>query len=367
MPEMDVHTKLRTYADPKLCQELLQEIKALVSRPLRFMEVCGTHTVSIYHSGLRALLPQEVEHISGPGCPVCVTHAREVAACIELAAQPGVIVATFGDMMRVPDSQGRSLKQSKAQGADVRVCYSPAEALHVAQANPERKVVFLGVGFETTAPAVAATMKQAKTQGMDNIFLLSCHKRIPPALKALLQGAGVDVDALLLPGHVATVIGLESFGFVAGEYGVPAAVAGFEPGDILMGLYSLARQGEEKRAEVENAYPRAVKDGGNPKAQEIMHEVFTPCTVPWRGLGEIDHSGLLLRPEYAAYDAWSMFGLSEVEDYDPPGCGCGEVLKGRMHPRQCPLFGGRCTPSQPVGPCMVSTEGSCAAVFKYGI
>ena len=354
------------YADPELCRQVADKIQDTLQGRLRFMEVCGTHTVSIYQTGLRSLLPPGVEHVSGPGCPVCVTHAREVAACIELTAQPGVIVATFGDMMRVPDSRGRSLKQAKAQGADVRTCYSPIETLPMAQANPEKEVVFLGVGFETTAPAVAATVKQASAEGVKNISILSCHKRIPPALKALLKGTDVEVDALLLPGHVATVTGLEPFRFVAREYKVPAAVAGFQPADILMGLYCLARQRARGESEVENTYPRAVREGGNPRAQKIMDEVFTLCTVPWRGLGEIEESGLHLSPDYAAFDAWLKFGLGGIQEEDPPGCGCGEVLKGRLHPRQCPLFGTKCNPSQPVGPCMVSTEGSCAAVFKYG-
>ena len=367
MPEMDVHTKLRTYADPKLCQELLQEIKALVSRPLRFMEVCGTHTVSIYHSGLRALLPQEVEHISGPGCPVCVTHAREVAACVHLAFEPEVIVASFGDMLRVPDAQGRSLKTAKAQGADVRICYSPLDALEIASEQAHKQVVFLGVGFETTAPAVAAMVKQAAKRNIFNLSVLSCHKLIPPALRHLMQQGETLVDAFILPGHVCTIMGVQPFRFISHEFNVPGAVAGFEPADILMALRCLALQQAEGLVEAPNAYPRGVTEEGNRAAQAVMQEVFRQTSVSWRGLGRIEDSGLTLAPEYARFDAWNRFDFSGVAGDDPPGCRCGEVLKGSLHPRRCPLFGRTCTPSHPVGPCMVSTEGSCAAVFRYGL
>jgi hydrogenase expression/formation protein HypD len=366
---MDVQTKntLQTYTDPELCRELARRIKDRVRGRLRFMEVCGTHTVSIYKSGLRSLLPPEVEHVSGPGCPVCVTHAREVAACLKLAEDPQMIVATFGDMMRVPDSRGRSLQGAKALGADVRVCYSPMQAVDLARANPEREVVFLGVGFETTAPGVAATLKVARAQGVDNLSLLSCHKRVPPALQTLLDNKDIEVDAFLLPGHVSTVIGLTPYRFLSEDFGIPAVVAGFEPVDILMALDDLSRQQAFGMAEVVNAYPRAVKNDGNPSAMAVMDEVFDQHTVKWRGLGEMENSGMLLSPEFAQFDAWDKFGLSGIEDGEPPGCRCGEVLKGILRPRQCPLFGEKCTPSQPVGPCMVSTEGSCAAVFRYGV
>ncbi|MFO7802228.1 MAG: hydrogenase formation protein HypD [Desulfovermiculus sp.] len=365
--EIKAKNTFTTYADPGLCRELARRIQDRVKGRLRFMEVCGTHTVSIYTSGLRSLLPHEVEHVSGPGCPVCVTHAREVAACLQLAEGQQVTVATFGDMMRVPDSRGRSLQGAKALGADVRVCYSPVEAVNLARANPQREIVFLGVGFETTAPGVAATLKQARSKGVDNLSLLSCHKRVPPALHALLDNKDVEVDAFLLPGHVSTVIGLKPYRFLSYKFGIPAVVAGFEPADILMALDNLAQQQAAGRAEVVNAYPRAVKDDGNPTALAVMSEVFAQHTVKWRGLGEIEDSGLLLTPEYAPFDAWKRFGLSGIEDSEPPGCRCGEVLKGIIQPGQCPLFGEKCTPSQPVGPCMVSTEGSCAAVYRYGV
>ncbi len=358
---------MQGYADPKLCRELADKIAQSLTGRLRFMEVCGTHTVSIYRFGLRTMLPLTVEHVSGPGCPVCVTHAREVAASIALAAVPKVIVGTFGDMIRVPDSTGQSLQQAKAQGADVRICYSPIDILQTARSNPGHEVVFLGVGFETTAPAVAAVVKQAKAEGLTNLSLLSCHKRIPPALQFLLQNQDVAVDAFLLPGHVCTVIGLQPFAFLRSEYTIPAAVAGFEPADILMGLFVLARMQVENRVEIVNAYPRAVKDKGNPTALAVLGEVFVPGDADWRGLGKIQDSGFFLAPEYKDFDAWERFDLEDIEDKEPPGCQCGQVLKGQLHPRQCPLFGRKCTPSRPVGPCMVSTEGSCAAVFRYGM
>ena len=358
---------LQAYSDPGLCRELADTIQANLKGQMRFMEVCGTHTVSIYQSGLSSLLPPGVEHVSGPGCPVCVTHAREVAAALELALNPKVMVVTFGDMMRVPDSRGRNLKQVQAQGGEVRICYSPLEALHLARTNPGREVVFLGVGFETTAPGVAATLQQAGAEGLQNFSLLSCHKLIPPALRFLLDSREVQVDAFLLPGHVSTVIGLTPYRFLTADFGVPAVVAGFEPADILMALYALVSQLTSGRAKVENAYPRAVKDEGNRSAQAVMQEVFVAADVEWRGLGLIEESGLFLRPEYEGFDAWARFGLKGIEDREPPGCLCGQVLKGVLKPRQCPLFGGKCTPSYPVGPCMVSTEGSCAAVFRYGM
>jgi hydrogenase expression/formation protein HypD len=290
-----------------------------------------------------------------------------VAASITLAEIPKVIVSTFGDMMRVPDSRGRSLQQVKAQGADIRVCYSPIDVLQTARDNPGHEVIFLGVGFETTAPAVAAVFKQAKTEGLVNLSLLSCHKRISPALQFLLQSQDVAVDAFLLPGHVCTVIGLQPFAFLRSVYTIPAAVAGFEPADILMGLFALAGMRMGNRAKIVNAYPRAVKDNGNPAAQAVLEEVFVCGDADWRGLGKIKESGFFLAPEYKDFDAWERFALKKIEDREPPECQCGQVLKGQLHPSQCPLFGRKCTPSRPVGPCMVSTEGSCAAVFRYGM
>ena len=356
-----------TLHDPELCQALLRRLEDLLDRPMRFMEVCGTHTVSIFRGGLRTILREQVTHLTGPGCPVCVTHDREVAAFLKLAEQPNVIIATFGDLMRVPGPDGRSLKHAQADGARVSVIYSPLDALTLAADNPDATVVFLGVGFETTAPAVAATVLAAEQRKLDNFAVFSCHKLVPPALAALLGDPDNGIDAFLLPGHVSTVLGLSPFRFVAEDWKRPAIVAGFEPADILDALCRMARQYREGEFKVENAYPRAVNDDGNPKARAILSQVFRTADALWRGLGVIPGSGLALAPAYQRFDALARLGLSLPETKPLPGCRCGEVLKGKMPPNECPLFGKVCTPANPVGPCMVSTEGSCSAYFKYGL
>lgn len=366
-----------TLRDPQLCRAQLRRLDAVLDRPLRFMEVCGTHTVSIFRSGLRHLLPAQVTHISGPGCPVCVTHDSEIAALLQLARMPEVILATFGDLLRVPGPDKTSLKHAQADGARVEVVYSPLDALNLARQHPEATIVFPGIGFETTAPGVAAAVLLAEAEHLDNFALLSCHKRVAPALHALLADAdgnasddasgNTAIDAFLLPGHVATVLGLEPFAFVATTYARPAVVAGFEPADILDALLRIAVQRREGRAEVENAYPRAVNAQGNPQARAVLDQVFQPADALWRGLGRIPASGLALREKYARFDAAVRFNIRLTEGPALPGCRCGEILKGRMTPDRCPLFGTGCTPAQPVGPCMVSTEGSCAAWFKYGL
>ena len=360
--------------NPELCRAQLHRLEQLLDRPLRFMEVCGTHTVSIFRHGLRSLLPEGVTHLSGPGCPVCVTHDSEVAAFLRLAAEPGVILATFGDLMRVPGPDRRSLKHAQAEGARVEVVYSPLDALALAAANPAHTVVFPGVGFETTAPAVAATLLVAERDKRANFAVLSCHKLVPPALDALLRepdcapvATSCSIDALLLPGHVSTVLGLEPYAFLAETHHRPAVVAGFEPADILDGLCRLARMRREGRAEVENAYPRAVHPQGNPKARAVLEQVFEPADALWRGLGRIPASGLALKPAFARFDAAARFDLHLEDIPAPRGCRCGEILKGRLNPDACPLFGTACTPASPVGPCMVSTEGSCAAWYRYAL
>ncbi|HWR03929.1 MAG TPA: hydrogenase formation protein HypD [Humidesulfovibrio sp.] len=359
---------LDQFHDPGLCKSVLERLCAtLDGKPLRFMEVCGTHTVAIFRSGLRSLLPKEIVHLSGPGCPVCVTHEAEINAFLDLAEKPNVIIATFGDLMRVPGSRGRTLKAAQADGARVAVVYSPPDALKLAAENPDATVVFLGVGFETTAPGVAASLKMAKAQGIANYRVLSFHKLVPPALDALLSDPETDIDAFIMPGHVSAIIGLAPYLPVATRYGKAAAIAGFEPLDILQALLFLAECKRDGRAEVVNLYRRVVRDEGNAKARAMLAEVFTPADALWRGIGEIPGSGLEIAPEYAAYDAKRDFGI-EIKDCPPlPGCKCGEVLKGKMAPNLCPLFGKACTPAKPVGPCMVSTEGSCAAYFKYQV
>lgn len=354
------------FKDPQLCKILLARIHAELDGELRFMEVCGTHTVSIFRSGVRSLLSDKVVHLSGPGCPVCVTHDSEVAAFLELAGK-NAIITTFGDLMRVPGPEKKTLKSAQAEGARVKVVYSPFDALKIAQDNPHDKVVFLGVGFETTAPAIAATVKVAREQGIGNFSVLCFHKLVPPALDALVGDPELKVQAFLLPGHVSAIIGVEPYRFLASKHGLPAVVAGFEPVDILQALYMFVTMRNEGKVEVVNAYTRVVSDEGNPKAVSIMNEVFSPCDALWRGIGLIPGSGLTIRDEYADYDAMRVFGMQLHDVPEIKGCRCGDVLKGKMSPEKCPLFGKACTPASPVGPCMVSTEGSCAAYYKYRI
>jgi hydrogenase expression/formation protein HypD len=353
------------FSDPDLARGVLGRIGRELEGRLRFMEVCGTHTVTIFQSGLRSLLPDGLRHISGPGCPVCVTHPEEIAEALQVARLPGVVTTTFGDMMRVPGPDGSSLKTVQAEGARVRICYSPFEALRLAAESPQLEVVFLAVGFETTAPAVAATLKRGAAEGVENFSVLSFHKRIPPAVRHLMLSAEAGVDGFLLPGHVSTVIGVHPYRFVGEELGLPAVVTGFEPLDILQGLLMLIRARKERRPAVLNQYTRAVSEQGNRTARQVMHEVFRTQTAKWRGLGPIEESGLTPAPEYAGFDARKRFQLDVEPAEEPRGCGCGQVLQGRIRPDQCALFGRACTPASPVGPCMVSTEGSCAAYFKY--
>ncbi len=358
---------LRQFRDPGLCRDLLERLRAELDGELRFMEVCGTHTVAIFHSGLRSLLPPQVVHLSGPGCPVRVTHESEVNAFLDLAGRDGVIVATFGDLMRVHGRKGANLKSAQAAGARVAVVYSPPDALALARDNPGDTVIFLGVGFETTAPTVAGTVLMAREQGIANFKVLAFHKLVPPALAALLSDQDGRIDAFILPGHVSAIIGTQPYGFIASRFATSATVTGFEPVDILESLLFLATCQREGRAEVKNLYRRVVADDGNPKAREIMDRVFRPSDALWRGLGRIPDSGLTFREEYADFDAERLFGLT-IEECPPlPGCRCGDVLRGRIRPDQCPLFKTACTPARPVGPCMVSTEGSCAAYFKYQV
>lgn len=356
----------RAFQDPALCKALLNRLThALEGRAMRFMEVCGSHTVAIFQSGLRSLLPPQVTHLSGPGCPVCVTHEAEVAAFLDLAGRAGVIIATFGDLLRVPGPGGQSLKHAQAQGARVEVVYSPLDALALARKQPDATVVFLGIGFETTAPATAATLLSARQQRVGNFCVLSLHKLVPPALRSLLEDAENGIDAFLLPGHVSTILGLGPYRFLAEDFRVPGVVGGFEPADILLALCRMAEQLRAGAPRVENAYRRAVDDAGNPRALELLGQVFQPADALWRGLGNIPQSGLSLRPAFADMDAMQRLGLRLRSVPPPPGCRCGEVLKGRITPPGCPLFGTKCTPATPVGPCMVSTEGSCAAHYKY--
>lgn len=353
--------------DAGVCRALLERLDQILSgRRLRFMEVCGTHTVSIFQSGLRSLLPSNITHLSGPGCPVCVTHEAEMAMCLELASREGVTFATFGDLLRVPAGNGQTLRAARAAGADIEIMYSPLDAVQLAQARPERQIVFAGIGFETTAPAIAASILTARKRGVENFSVLSLHKLVPPAIRSLLADKDTEIDALLLPGHVATITGLAPFDFIGAGFGKPSAAAGFEPVDILQALCDIASQFVSGGHEAHNCYKRAVAEDGNPSARKIMETVFELADASWRGLGMLAGSGLEIRDNFAGFDAKKRFDLKPAEVSQIPGCRCGDVLKGMISPPQCALFGRVCSPASPVGPCMVSTEGSCAAWYKYG-
>ena len=346
-------------------RRILDAIRALELGEVRLMEVCGTHTMAIAKSGIRSMLPENIQLLSGPGCPVCVTPGEVVDAVLELAMRPGVILATYGDMFRVPGSTpGDNLARRRALGARVEVVYSPVDAVKLAEENPDREIVFLGVGFETTAPGTAAAVLTAKEKGVKNFSLFSMLKTVEPALRALIASEGFNVQGFLCPGHVATIIGEEGFRFLPRDYALPAVISGFEPEDILSSVYLLARQLAEGKSLVQNEYRRAVAPQGNPLARAMMDRCFTPRRDLWRGLGAIEASGLALREAFSDYDAEKKFGV-EYAAARPTACRCGEVITGKLSPAQCPLFGRRCTPEDPVGPCMVSSEGACAAHYKY--
>ena len=352
---------------PEGADKLLAAIRETETPPVRLMEVCGTHTMAIAKSGLRQVLPSHVELVSGPGCPVCVTPAAAMDEVLRISSLPGVTLATYGDLMKVPGSvRGDDLRRRKALGADIRVVYSPMDALTMAETEPDRQVVFLGVGFETTAPGTALAVMEAKNRNLTNFSLLSLLKLTTPALRALVAQEDLAIGGFLCPGHVATILGADAFSFLPEEYHLPAVVAGFETGDLLAALYLLLQQHKEDAPRLENEYTRAVSAGGNPAALAVMEQVFTPCDDLWRGLGLIPGSGLKLREEFADYDAAVRFGFSSSGQDAPSPCRCGDVICGRISPAQCPLFGKVCTPEDPVGPCMVSGEGACAAAYHYG-
>lgn len=352
------------YRDPAIAQDLMKQIKSTAVQPMRLMEVCGTHTMAIFRHGIRSLLPETINLLSGPGCPVCVTAQGDIDAFVALSRRPDVTLATFGDLMRVPGS-GSSLQQEKAQDADVRVVYSALDAVKLAQENPDRQVVFLGVGFETTTPTIAAALLSAQQKQLNNFSIYCAHKTVPMALNALMSNPQVKIDGFLMPGHVSVIIGLNAYLPFFNQFRTPSVVAGFEPVDILRGILELVNMIDKKEPGLRNAYPRAVNDQGNLKAQEILDQVFEPCDAHWRGLGIIPGSGLSIRPEFKAFDAARRFGLDIIETPEPKGCACGEILSGMKTPSQCALFRKKCTPMNPVGPCMVSSEGTCAAHYHF--
>jgi hydrogenase expression/formation protein HypD len=377
----------QSFRAPNAARALAEAIRARSTRPIRLMEFCGGHTHAILRFGIPTLLPSTVELRSGPGCPVCVTSAADLDHAIALAQVEDVILTTFGDMIRVPGSappapaghpprgawgnkggpaEARTLAQAKAAGADVRVVYSPLDALTVARENGDRPVVFLGVGFETTAPMVSSAVLAAEAKGLDNFFVFSTHKLTPPATRAILEAGEVGLDGIIGPGHVTTVIGADAWRFLPDERAIPVAVAGFEPLDILRAILALVEMVEDGGADVANAYARSVRLEGNPAAQQAMQQVFEIADAEWRGFGIVPASGLHIREAYARFDAARAFPVEVEPAREPPGCRCGEVLRGVLLPPECALFGNACTPQSPVGPCMVSAEGACAAYYQYG-
>lgn len=353
------------FRDSALAQGLISDIRGKSKQKVRLMEFCGGHTVAIFKYGIRQALPPNIELVSGPGCPVCVTATSDIDKAIALAMIPGVIITSFGDMLRVPGSRD-SLQQARAAGADVRIVYSTLDALKIAQENPAKTVVFIGVGFETTAPTIAASVLQAKEQKIKNYRVLSLHKLCPPVIKAILDAGEVKLNGLICPGHVSAITGSNAWEFVARDYGIPCVVAGFEPTDILQCVDMLVTQVENRQSKVEIAYKRGVTPEGNLQAQKIMQQVFEPCPANWRGMGAVPASGLKLRQKFADFDAEVAFDIKPEPAIEPKGCICGEILRGVKTPADCRLFRKICTPENPVGPCMVSSEGSCSAYYLYG-
>ena len=352
------------YRDADLAQQFAGAIAGITTRPWTLMEVCGGQTHSIVKFGIDDLLPKEITLVHGPGCPVCVTPLEQIDKAIQIARRPEVIFCSFGDMLRVPGSD-TDLLSVKAAGGDVRIVYSPLDALKLAIEHPDREVVFFAVGFETTAPANAMAVYQAKQAGVENFSLLVSHVLVPPAMRAILSSPRSRVQGFLAAGHVCTIMGYTEYEPIAKEYHVPIVVTGFEPLDILQGVYMCVKQLEEGRAEVENAYSRVVRMEGNTPAQEVIRQVFHVMRRKWRGIGEIPESGLGLSPDYSAYDAERKFGLIEYVAEEPSECMSGLVLQGAMKPRECPAFGTICTPEHPLGAPMVSSEGACAAYYRY--
>ncbi|MHC4427218.1 MAG: hydrogenase formation protein HypD [Planctomycetota bacterium] len=342
----------------------LDRAAAELERPVALMEVCGTHTVNACRSGVHSLMPAGVNLVSGPGCPVCVTAQRYIDALIELGRRPDVTLLTYGDMVRVAGAGG-SLELARSEGADVRVVTSTLEGIEMAKREPHRQMVFAAVGFETTAPASAAAVLQARRDGVANFTILPCHKLVVPAMRTLLADPEVRIDGFLCPGHVSVIIGAAAYRPIVEAFGKPCVVSGFEALQIMEGILHLVRQCNRGEARLENLYPQVVTDEGNQRAQALIDEVFVPGDSAWRALGVMPESGLDLRPEFAEFDAFERYGLTLGEDHDPPGCRCGEVISGKCEPVDCKLFGSICTPIYPVGPCMVSSEGTCQAWFKY--
>ncbi len=355
---------LDEYRDPETAHKITAAIRSVTTQHWTIMEVCGGQTHSIIKNGIDQLLPKDITLIHGPGCPVCVTPLDYIDKALAIAAVPDVIFCSFGDMLRVPGSE-QDLLELKAEGADIRIVYSPLDAVKIARQTPDREVVFFGVGFETTAPTTALAAYQARKQNLKNFSLLICHVRVPPVMEALLGSPDNTVQGFLAAGHVCTIMGYNEYLPLADRYRIPIVVTGFEPVDILQGIYYCTRQLEENRHVVENQYSRVVKQEGNQSARQLMQQVFDITDRNWRGLGKIPMSGLALRPEFEPWNAERRFSVSTIQTREPEACRSGEVLKGLIKPGQCPEFGVRCTPEHPLGATMVSSEGACSAYYRY--
>jgi hydrogenase expression/formation protein HypD len=354
-----------TRNETQLAQQLIADIRRRSTQPVRLMEFCGGHTVAILKNGLRQLLPDTVRLFSGPGCPVCVTATADIDKIIALSRQPGLTICTFGDLLRVPGTYG-SLQQSRAQGNDIRIVYSALEALDIARRDPTRKVVMVGIGFETTAPTIAASILQAIEDCIPNYLVFSFHKLTPPVMKAILDAGETHIDGIICPGHVSAIIGSTPYNFIPCDYSIGCVVTGFEISDILLGVDMLVRQREEGRPRVEIAYRRVVRPEGNLEALKLMNKVFAVSQANWRGIGNLPGSGLQIKNDYREFDAKQVFELPVIESRESSGCICGEILRGIHSPADCRLFKKACTPEHPVGPCMVSSEGACSAYNLYG-
>ena len=355
------------FRDAAIVREIARRIEELSSGSAKIMEVCGTHTMSAARFGLKSLLPEDVKLVSGPGCPVCVTDQTDIDAFLALGSDSRNVLASFGDMLRVPGTE-TSLEKLRAEGADVRVVYSPLDAVDLAEKHVDRNVVFFGVGFETTMPTVAVALLAARERNLGNFSVLCVHKTMPSALRALLESGQTSVSGLLCPGHVTTIIGAEAYHFIPREFGMPCAVTGFEPVDMMLGIEAILRQMSEGHPRVDNVYTRAVRENANPRAKALLDEVFEPCDARWRGLGVIPGSGVRIREKYAELDASKRLAgaFANLPAVRQTPCQCGDVLRGAIEPADCVQFGTGCTPLQPLGPCMVSSEGACAAAYRYG-
>jgi hydrogenase expression/formation protein HypD len=353
------------FRQPELVHALVERIHSRSKKTARLMEFCGGHTVSIFKYGIRQLLPDTIEMLSGPGCPVCVTSNADLDKAIALAHLPNVIVTSFGDMIRVPGSYS-SLQIAKAEGCDVRVVYSIMDAISIARSNPDKEVIFIGIGFETTSPTIAAGILQAEQEKVDNFYVLCLSKLSPPIMKSILELGEVRLNGIVCPGHVSVITGSEPYQFLADDYHIACSISGFEPVDILLCIAQLIEQIEQEDYKVEIAYRRGVKPGGNIHAVRIMETVFEPADADWRGIGIVPSSGLKLRDRYSRFDAMEHFTIDPAPVVEHKGCLCGSILRGVNTPLDCPLFRNTCTPEHPVGPCMVSSEGSCSTYYLYG-